>query len=63
MAGCCVLPLRCGGSVVSFTLRSCTGDFDGSYDTPMFKMDANLFNDAVCFYPSYGMWLGHGGPL
>ena len=30
--GCCVLPIRCGGSGV-FTLGSCTGGGDGACDT------------------------------
>ena len=60
VAGCCVIPIWCGGSGVS-TLVICTGGGDGSCGTAMLKMAASCFSDAVCFPTSCEIGLDGAG--
>ena len=52
MAGCCVLPLHCGGSGVCYTIISWSGGVDGYCGTSMLNMANNWFSSAVCFSTS-----------
>ena len=60
MAGCCVLPLRCGSSGVS-TLRICAGGVAGDCGTAMVNMVASFLIATVYFSPSCGMGLDGTG--
>ena len=61
MAGCCVILLICGGSVVCYTLKICAGGNDVSCGMNMLKMANIWFSDPVFFSPSCGMGLDGDG--
>ena len=58
--GCCVIPLKCGGSGVCCTLGSCAGGVNDYCGTAMLKMSANCFS-AYVFYPRLWMDLYGAG--